>query len=80
MILLLLFNVYNSHFCAGLTIESMCLPFKVTDMDGAPLAGVLLSLSAGQFRSNNVTFDNGSMSFINLVSKVDILHFSLNIY
>ena len=42
--------------------------FQVTDEDGQPLSAVLLSLSAGQFRSNNLTLENGSMVFANLVS------------
>ena len=41
---------------------------QVTDEDGQPLSAVLLSLSAGQFRSNNLTLDNGTMVFANLVS------------
>ena len=42
---------------------------QVTDDDGQPLSTVLLSLSAGQFRSNNLTLDNGTMIFPNLVSR-----------
>ena len=42
---------------------------QVTDDDGQPLSAVLLSLSAGQFRSNNLTLDNGTMVFPNLVSR-----------
>ena len=42
---------------------------QVTDDDGRPLSAVLLSLSAGQFRSNNLTLDNGTMIFPNLVGR-----------
>lgn len=42
------------------------IDITVTDEDGQPLSAVLLSLSAGQFRSNNLTLENGSMVFANL--------------
>ena len=42
--------------------------YQVLDDNDQPLSAVLLSLSAGQFRSNNLTLDNGSMVFANLVS------------
>lgn len=38
----------------------------VYDDNDQPLSAVLLSLSAGQFRSNNLTLDNGTMVFANL--------------
>lgn len=51
--------------------------FQVTDEDGQPLSAVLLSLSAGQFRSNNLTLENGSMVFANLVSTVSDANFPM---
>lgn len=44
---------------------------KVVDEKDNPLPDVLLSLSAGQFRSNNLTLDDGLMVFANLVSTVN---------
>lgn len=41
----------------------------MSDDNDQPLSAVLLSLSAGQFRSNNLTLDNGTMVFANLVSR-----------
>lgn len=41
---------------------------QVVDEQDNPLPDVLLSLSAGQFRSNNLTLDDGLMVFANLVS------------
>ncbi|XP_068686037.1 BOS complex subunit NOMO3-like [Montipora foliosa] len=38
----------------------------VTDESNQPLSAVLLSLSAGQFRSNNFTSETGTMVFANL--------------
>ena len=49
----------------------------MTDEDGQPLSAVLLSLSAGQFRSNNLTLENGSMVFANLVSTVSDANFPM---
>jgi hypothetical protein len=43
---------------------------QVIDEQEHPLPDVLLSLSAGQFRSNNLTLNDGLMVFANLVSKV----------
>uniref|UniRef100_I3KRK4 NODAL modulator 1 n=2 Tax=Oreochromis niloticus TaxID=8128 RepID=I3KRK4_ORENI len=40
--------------------------FKIKSEDGQPLAGVLLSLSGGQFRSNLLTQDTGILTFNNL--------------
>ncbi|XP_034043318.1 nodal modulator 1 [Thalassophryne amazonica] len=40
--------------------------FKIKSEDGQPLAGVLLSLSGGQFRSNLLTQDTGVLTFSNL--------------
>ena len=40
----------------------------MSDVRGTPLSDVLLSLSGGkQYRSNNITKDDGSMLFVNLV-------------
>ena len=49
------------------TIGFKSLSKQVTDESDQPLSAVLLSLSAGQFRSNNLTLDNGTMVFANLV-------------
>lgn len=43
----------------------------VTDGYDKPLPDVLLSLSAGQFRSNNLTQDDGVIVFQSLVGLVD---------
>ncbi|KAM3826892.1 BOS complex subunit NOMO3-like [Vipera latastei] len=40
--------------------------FEIRSEDGHPLAGVLLSLSGGTFRSNLLTQDNGMLTFANL--------------
>uniref|UniRef100_A0A0B8RX02 Nodal modulator 1 n=1 Tax=Philothamnus irregularis TaxID=1899461 RepID=A0A0B8RX02_9SAUR len=40
--------------------------FEIKSEDGHPLAGVLLSLSGGTFRSNLLTQDNGMLTFANL--------------
>uniref|UniRef100_A0A8C8RUX9 Nodal modulator 1 n=1 Tax=Pelusios castaneus TaxID=367368 RepID=A0A8C8RUX9_9SAUR len=40
--------------------------FEIKSEDGQPLAGVLLSLSGGVFRSNLLTQDNGKLTFSNL--------------
>ncbi|XP_044289374.1 nodal modulator 1-like isoform X2 [Varanus komodoensis] len=40
--------------------------FEIKSEDGHPLAGVLLSLSGGVFRSNLLTQDNGMLTFSNL--------------
>ncbi|XP_070810911.1 BOS complex subunit NOMO3-like [Pituophis catenifer annectens] len=40
--------------------------FEIKSEDGNPLAGVLLSLSGGTFRSNLLTQDNGMLTFANL--------------
>uniref|UniRef100_A0A8C4NGS2 Nodal modulator n=1 Tax=Eptatretus burgeri TaxID=7764 RepID=A0A8C4NGS2_EPTBU len=39
---------------------------KIFTDDGQPLPGVLLSLSGGQFRSNRLTLDDGSLKFTDL--------------
>lgn len=43
-----------------------CVP-QIKSEDGLPLAGVLLSLSGAQFRSNLLTQDTGLLTFNNLV-------------
>lgn len=45
------------------------LPYfqQIRSEDDQPLAGVLLSLSGGVFRSNLLTQDNGMLTFSNLV-------------
>lgn len=40
---------------------------QIKSEDGVPLAGVLLSLSGAQFRSNLLTQDTGLLTFNNLV-------------
>ncbi|XP_015744485.1 nodal modulator 1-like [Python bivittatus] len=40
--------------------------FEIKSEEGHPLAGVLLSLSGGMFRSNLLTQDNGMLTFANL--------------
>ncbi|KAG8432961.1 hypothetical protein GDO86_017286 [Hymenochirus boettgeri] len=40
--------------------------FQIHSEDGQPLAGVLLSLSGGMFRSNLLTQENGMLTFSNL--------------
>ncbi|XP_048407987.1 BOS complex subunit NOMO1 [Stegostoma tigrinum] len=40
--------------------------FEIKTEDDQPLAGVLLSLSGGQFRSNLLTQENGMLTFANL--------------
>lgn len=40
--------------------------FEIKSEDGQPLAGVLLSLSGGVFRSNLLTQENGKLTFLNL--------------
>ncbi|XP_069503150.1 BOS complex subunit NOMO1-like [Ambystoma mexicanum] len=40
--------------------------FEIKSEDDQPLAGVLLSLSGGVFRSNLLTHDNGMLTFLNL--------------
>ncbi|KAH3704036.1 hypothetical protein DPMN_079091 [Dreissena polymorpha] len=48
----------------------MCkMLLQITDDKGAPLSAVLLSLSGEkQYRSNNLTHEDGIMIFIGLVS------------
>lgn len=41
---------------------------QIKSEDGVPLAGVLLSLSGAQFRSNLLTQDTGLLTFNNLVA------------
>lgn len=44
------------------------------DEGNTPLSDVLLSLSGGkQYRSNNVTGENGSIVFIGLVSTLKVI-------
>ncbi|KAM9314632.1 BOS complex subunit NOMO1 [Pholidichthys leucotaenia] len=50
---------FKAFALAGIT-------FKIKSEDGQPLAGVLLSLSGGQFRSNLLTQDSGLLTFSNL--------------
>ncbi|XP_063286390.1 BOS complex subunit NOMO3-like [Pelobates fuscus] len=50
---------FNAFALAGVT-------FEIRSEDGQPLAGVLLSLSGGIFRSNLLTQDNGMLTFSNL--------------
>ena len=40
--------------------------FQVTDDENTPLSGVLLSLSGGSFRSNNLTKEDGILTFSDL--------------
>uniref|UniRef100_A0A803TL17 Prealbumin-like fold domain-containing protein n=1 Tax=Anolis carolinensis TaxID=28377 RepID=A0A803TL17_ANOCA len=42
------------------------ISFEIKSEDGHPLAGVLLSLSGGVFRSNLLTQENGMLTFSNL--------------
>ena len=41
---------------------------KVTDENDQPMSSVLLSLSGGQYRNNNLTQSDGGFTFSNLVS------------
>ena len=41
---------------------------KVTDEKDQPMSNVLLSLSGGQYRNNNLTQSDGAFAFSNLVS------------
>ncbi|CAN2391607.1 carbohydrate binding, partial [Pristimantis euphronides] len=50
---------FNAFALAGIT-------FEIRSEDDQPLAGVLLSLSGGMFRSNLFTQDNGMLTFANL--------------
>uniref|UniRef100_A0A8C5QXB5 Nodal modulator 1 n=1 Tax=Leptobrachium leishanense TaxID=445787 RepID=A0A8C5QXB5_9ANUR len=50
---------FNAFALAGVT-------FEIRAEDGQPLAGVLLSLSGGMFRSNLLTQENGMLTFSNL--------------
>ncbi|XP_063790451.1 BOS complex subunit NOMO3-like [Pseudophryne corroboree] len=50
---------FNAFALAGVT-------FEIRSEDDQPLAGVLLSLSGGMFRSNLLTHDNGMLTFSNL--------------
>ncbi|KAM4631893.1 BOS complex subunit NOMO1-like [Discoglossus pictus] len=50
---------FNAFALAGVT-------FEIRSEDDLPLAGVLLSLSGGMFRSNLLTQDNGMLTFSNL--------------
>ncbi|XP_075686281.1 BOS complex subunit NOMO3-like [Rhinoderma darwinii] len=50
---------FNAFALAGVT-------FEIRSEDDQPLAGVLLSLSGGMFRSNLLTQDNGMLTFSNL--------------
>ncbi|XP_053550913.1 nodal modulator 3 [Bombina bombina] len=50
---------FNAFALAGVT-------FEIRSEDNQPLAGVLLSLSGGSFRSNLLTQDNGMLTFSNL--------------
>lgn len=50
---------FNAFALAGVT-------FEIRSEDDQPLAGVLLSLSGGSFRSNLLTQDNGMLTFSNL--------------
>nr|DBA20275.1 TPA: hypothetical protein GDO54_015987 [Pyxicephalus adspersus] len=50
---------FNAFALAGVT-------FEILSEDEQPLAGVLLSLSGGMFRSNLLTQENGMLTFSNL--------------
>ncbi|MEE6517936.1 hypothetical protein FKM82_028558 [Ascaphus truei] len=50
---------FNAFALAGVT-------FEITSEDNQPLAGVLLSLSGGAFRSNLLSQENGMLTFSNL--------------
>ncbi|XP_053328290.1 nodal modulator 1-like [Spea bombifrons] len=50
---------FNAFALAGVT-------FEIRSEDDQPLAGVLLSLSGGMFRSNLLTQENGMLTFSNL--------------
>lgn len=50
---------FKAFALAGIT-------FEIKAEDGAPLSGVLLSLSGGNFRSNLLTQDTGILTFSNL--------------
>ncbi|XP_073447228.1 BOS complex subunit NOMO3-like isoform X1 [Aquarana catesbeiana] len=50
---------FNAFALAGVT-------FEILSEDEQPLAGVLLSLSGGMFRSNLLTQENGMLTFVNL--------------
>ncbi|XP_068100865.1 BOS complex subunit NOMO1-like [Hyperolius riggenbachi] len=50
---------FNAFALAGVT-------FEIISEDEQPLAGVLLSLSGGMFRSNLLTQENGMLTFSNL--------------
>lgn len=52
---------------------------QIKSEDGVPLAGVLLSLSGAQFRSNLLTQDTGLLTFNNLVGVQEAAHFVVNI-
>jgi hypothetical protein len=49
----------------------------VKDESKQALFGVLLSLSGGSFRSNQVTSEDGTVMFTSLVYDVLLLHFSV---
>lgn len=50
--------------------RGFCL--QVEDETKQPLAGVLLSLSGGNYRSNKVTGEDGAMTFTSLVSELSL--------
>lgn len=52
---------------------------QIKSEDGVPLAGVLLSLSGAQFRSNLLTQDTGLLTFNNLVGVQETTRFLLDI-
>ena len=48
--------------------------FQILDESARPLSDVLLSLSGGkQYRSNNITKEDGTMVFTHLVCTVNIV-------
>lgn len=69
----------------GLLVEASYNPLpppcatQIRSEDGVPLAGVLLSLSGAQFRSNLLTQETGLLTFNNLVGVQEIPQFVVNI-